>query len=669
VSRPPDRTAENPIDALKHTSVGDAEPVVADWGVAAPNRIMVMLAKGAKRDVASKAAETLGGEVVGEIGLIGVYVIGIKPTDAPGLERAVAAAEKVEGVELATPDLAAMGDVRFNGVSCSIIKDDKAYAGDNARPYEMIGVERAWAVVRASGLKTNVVKVGVADSAIYKGQGEFGGDSALEVTDAANDEAAAPDAEDGQTQPYGTHGTAVAGIIGADPDNGGQAGVSSVLGKNLKMIYTRVIGGKYGANSKVATDASDPTQLIEADGAYQDGALVAMLEQVKKGATVINMSWGVAPPADTPENRKMARLYRRFFETVGKDYPKVVFVCSAGNDGLENNGARWPSGAPLPNVVTVGCLENDGSKVDYSNTGSPESEVSIAAPGHRVVSGVGADGTVGNINGGTSFAAPQVTSAIAILQSLNPGLTAQQIKQILRDTMTTEFKDRKTGVTTRVPEGVGGGCVAVDRAALKVVNDMRRAAGMAPLTMDNIDALNRVELAAEGVGAGPWNVVASLKGPGTDTNVAIRLTGEGVAGGEKSQAVKESGSAKWDVTVPGDPAVAHVERSDTGACSRVKVGEDPWVGVWRWTAWYGFKFRMTVKPSGKGYAGKTNTAVKSVVKIKGNKITIVNSFRDMFGTNTQTWTGHLKDGVIVGTFVAKGSSGTRKKPWRATKVK
>ena len=52
------------------------------------------------------------------------------------------------------------------------------------------------------------------------------------------------------------------------------------------------------------------------------------------------------------------------------------------------------------------------------------------------------------------------------------------------------------------------------------------------------------------------------------------------------QAVKEGGTATWDVTVPEETAIAHVKRADTGACARVEIGQPPLVGAWSWTTYY-----------------------------------------------------------------------------------
>ena len=81
-----------------------------------------------------------------------------------------------------------------------------------------------------------------------------------------------------------------------------------------------------------------------------------------------------------------------------------------------------------------------------------------------MVQGVDADGNpvtnttdIGNgysYGGGTSAAAPQVAAAAALLLSLDPDLTAGEIKQILSDTA-------RPG-----PAELGGKILAVDQAVL-----------------------------------------------------------------------------------------------------------------------------------------------------------------------------------------------------------
>lgn len=543
----------------------------AKWGVVADGQLGIVVAgdaDGAK--VAAAVAAAVGGEIAGEVAFVRLYQIAFPPSGEAGLSAALGKAAAVPGVESAFVNQAVYPDIKVTGVACSPVKDDKAYAGDNARPYEMIGVEKAWAIIRGSGLDLNPVQVGITDDGLYRNQGEFDGDSPFETAEGDDELGNNRAAEDARYGTIGSHGTAVAGIIGANPDDGGQAGVASVLGKKMKVSMTNVFKGKYSKNTTAVADPNDPTKYTNASGSWALSDLVALTEQIKRGSTVINCSWG-----NSNADPAIAAAYKRFFTQMATDHPKVLFVCSAGNDGAALDGTkRFPSGLDLPNMITVGCLDNDGSRVDYSNKSSGNFNVDISAPGHRVVSGVGPDGKVDALDGGTSFATPQVTSAAAMLRSLNPGLSASEIKEILLDTGTNSFTDPATGAVTRVPADVGGACVAVDRAVLKVVNNLRTKKGLAPLTMDDIEKMSRIDLVAEGEGTEEWTVTAGLPG-GDGADAVLRLVGDGKVDGDPAQSLASGGKAEWAITPKGGSAIAHVKRSDTGSCWRVTLGMQP----------------------------------------------------------------------------------------------
>jgi len=91
----------------------------------------------------------------------------------------------------------------------------------------------------------------------------------------------------------------------------------------------------------------------------------------------------------------------------------------------------------VSNLVTVGNVLNSGRKVDSSNMNNPQGgyEVTLAAPGENAVWGWDRKSNSNSITrslGGTSMATPHVTAAAAIIRSLNPELSAEMIKEILR---------------------------------------------------------------------------------------------------------------------------------------------------------------------------------------------------------------------------------------------
>ena len=239
--------------------------------------------------------------------------------------------------------------------------NDPIYGGGAGDGYKAIGLSRAWAFIRGSGVELNNVKVGVVDDGLYiPGEGaenEFeGGKTKIEFPDPAAGELATPEVRsDGQTNAAGSHGTGVSTVIGADPDNGGPSGVAGPLGDKLTISMINHYAGQYGT-VEAPPDPNDPTKFVWTNGkTYVDGSLVALNKQIENGATVINCSWG-----NSQADPATVAAYTRYFTKMAEEHPDVLFVCSGGNGGQVMNGAaRIPSGLPLPNMITVGASEND----------------------------------------------------------------------------------------------------------------------------------------------------------------------------------------------------------------------------------------------------------------------------------------------------------------------
>jgi len=135
----------------------------------------------------------------------------------------------------------------------------------------------------------------------------------------------------------------------------------------------------------------------------------------------------------------------------------VNIVFSAGNSG-PGNGTMNPY-ALAPWVIGVGATDAAGKLADYSSRGNFGDQLqhpSLVAPGTDIVSLRSAP-TVTSVSGiagadikrltttelpyyttatGTSFSAPQVAGAIALMLEVNPNLTPADIKDILSRTAT-----------------------------------------------------------------------------------------------------------------------------------------------------------------------------------------------------------------------------------------
>jgi serine protease AprX len=207
-------------------------------------------------------------------------------------------------------------------------------------------------------------------------------------------------------EPFGrpdSHGTAVAGIIGArDRRFGGIAPGVSIL--NYKIF------------------AEDPA--LDSDDF--DGAL-AIQQALEDGAHIANCSWGAGPAGDG--SGREARAVDRAW-SLG-----MVIVKSAGNAGP--GGRTLTSPADAEGVIVVGATDRRGRAVqDYSSRGPAGSRERphLVAPGGSDVSGIETcrpGGRFGSAGAGTSFAAPQISGLAALLLDDDPNLLPEAVRATL----------------------------------------------------------------------------------------------------------------------------------------------------------------------------------------------------------------------------------------------
>ena len=257
------------------------------------------------------------------------------------------------------------------------------------------------------------------------------------------------------------HGTFVAGLIGAGVDNG--VGIAG-LAPSAQLLVAKV----------VTKSRAIP---VEAEAK-------AIRWAVDNGARVINMSLGgIRDPLD-PERDTYSRLEAdavAYAVTNG-----VVVVAAVGNSDQAPESpwkyASYPSA--LPHVLGVSAMNDAGGIPAFSNRDRIYND--IAAPGLRILSilprpltarfpacteqGYSSCGPDEYREAqGTSFAAPQVSAAAAVLLSLRPTLRPEQVTQLLQSTAVD--LDVSTGCSTCGPgrdaySGAGRLDVAAAIAAL-----------------------------------------------------------------------------------------------------------------------------------------------------------------------------------------------------------
>jgi len=106
----------------------------------------------------------------------------------------------------------------------------------------------------------------------------------------------------------------------------------------------------------------------------------------------------------------------------------ILFVAAAGNDAYDNDAqASYPSGYPHDSVMSVASTTRTDGMSSFSQWGL--TTVDLGAPGSDILSTVPGGGY--SSYSGTSMATPHVTGAAALAWSVNPDLSAIEMKELL----------------------------------------------------------------------------------------------------------------------------------------------------------------------------------------------------------------------------------------------
>jgi serine protease len=241
------------------------------------------------------------------------------------------------------------------------------------------------------------------------------------------------------------HGTRVSSLIAALTNNGeGIAGT----GWNTLILPVRVLGKCGGTDSDIIAG------MRWAAGISVPGAPVNPMP-----AQIINLSLGGSGACSAAYQQAVSEITAR----------GVLIVASVGNDGKE-----VAAPANCAGVLGVAGIRHVGSKVGFSNLGP---EVGIGAPGGNCVNqggtcqfpitaAVNAGTTTPgastytnhttNINVGTSFSAPLVAGAAALLHSINSQLSPAQYIALLKGSASpfpTSSSSTPTPPVCHIPAG------------------------------------------------------------------------------------------------------------------------------------------------------------------------------------------------------------------------
>ncbi len=305
----------------------------------------------------------------------------------------------------------------------------------------------AWGIIKCKGAAN--IRVVLLDCGVDLGHPDLKSNLAAGL-DIENDDPDPSNTDDG-------HGTACAGIIAAT-QTGGVVGIAP----ECKVAPFRIFSG------------SSPCVHV------QTSVLTKAFEKAVEYGEIISCSWGTCPTsAVTDAIRRAARE--------GRGGLGIPVFCATGNSG--DDELDFP--ASLDETIGVGASTNLDVLWEYSNYGegldflAPSSggtlgieTTDVTGPqGYNTVTGEGgcyckADNPTGF--GGTSAAAPLAAGVAALILSVNDRLTAEQVRQIMRDTA-DKIDPHNAGYVNNRSEKYGYGRINAARA-VRAAQELRERA-------------------------------------------------------------------------------------------------------------------------------------------------------------------------------------------------
>ncbi|HUF28819.1 MAG TPA: S8 family serine peptidase, partial [Gemmatimonadaceae bacterium] len=367
------------------------------------SRLLVRFRADATAEARAAALQSIGGRTLAEIAQLGVTVVAIPTQDVLGAgTSALLVVSGHPAVEWAEAD----GTVRL-----AFQPNDEHYlthpaASDGQWGIRKAFVDKAWDTIRGAASVT----VAVMDTGVDPTHPDL-----IAALVLGNTFVSQPDGEctAGTTRDDNSHGTHIAGIIGATGNNAiGIAGVA--FGVRLMPVKVLDCTGQ-GNLSDVAN---------------------GLVWAVDNGAKVINLSLGST--SDSPTLRSAISYAAQ---------RNVLVVSASGNCGttgdkcLSLNQLEYP--AAYTEVLAVGATDTDDSIAFFSTRNS---SVDVSAPGRRIVSTTPSYATYLSqratnpasleyaVFSGTSQAAPFAAGIAALIWSAEPSLTAAQVVERIRST-------------------------------------------------------------------------------------------------------------------------------------------------------------------------------------------------------------------------------------------
>ncbi len=406
--------------SIKKTTLKDIRKIKKDSNLQyVDNNLLVYFEENVTDEERQEVINAVGGKCVGYINGINMWQVEVEENSIDNLTALADQLTKSDKVFYAGCNMALAAAPMATAVTPSDPWNGSTWSELNPNNYnwsvEAVQALSAWGYDWAY----NHINVGICDAGVDNTHEDLTGkiffpDAASAAENNANDD----------------HGTHVAGIMGAIPNN--NLGVTGILwDTNMYCVNWDVL---------VGTDAN---------------LFAGLTETVQAGAKVVNFSLGLANDISgygAPEVNTYVISYAHQSEAVMKPLLNAGYdfiVCqSAGNgqngysqDAVYNGYFCSVTYTNLlsttdmvkkinERIIIVGSAERVGvgsfMQASSSNAGS---QVDICAPGVNVYSCY-AGGYYGNMSG-TSMASPMAAAVTALAWSVNPNLTGAEVRAII----------------------------------------------------------------------------------------------------------------------------------------------------------------------------------------------------------------------------------------------
>ncbi len=501
------------------------------------NQILVSAYKGLEKSVMEDIANEVGAKIVGYIELSNDYQLEfIEDKTSKEISQIIEYIDSYSFISSVTLNLVSeiegkkQDDEYLNNITDDYLyKDGKAFIasedddwnesnpkGDNWN-LEALRVPSVWKHKH----EFNPVKVGVYDEGFYTGHEDLIFDDVANNTDILSEQ---------------SHGTHVAGIMAAQHNNG--KGISGIATDTRLYAYSQN-GNDYGSSM---------------------GRKIAFAKLIGNHVKVINVSLGYGPemifaashPEIVKEGSELARkeireesriLSEYLYKLISYGYEFVICV-AAGNENNDyyilNDNERYGivciEKKYIPNyssdeiiqldanalygsvlsaiknntvkerIIVVGAFGNGKNRnfrlSEFSNIGE---RVDFIAPGENILSAVPSNSSNKDheLGDGTSAATPHITSLVAMMYQVNPGLKARNIKTLI--SLSCKENINSGGIDYFIPDALE--CYKNAKKSYSGENDVDFPAGiLTGYTKSYTDSLQNVKITALRKDSGDYNI-------------------------------------------------------------------------------------------------------------------------------------------------------------------